>query len=81
MASILFLFFRNFYYACYSIILLLYVGGVALVEAAKGGHCDIVKLLLSEGADPNTKDWVSMYLHGIHVQVVMTIYCVFMNNV
>ena len=42
-----------------------------------------MKLLLSEGADPNAKDWVavSMYLHDIHVQVVITIYCMHMNNV
>ena len=65
----------------YSIILLLQDGGNALVAAAGGGHCDIVQLLLSEGVDPNAKDWVSMYLHDIHVQVVMTIYCMHMNNV
>ena len=65
----------------YSIILLLQYGGYALVAAAYEGHCDIVKLLLSEGVDPNAKDWVSMYLHDIHVQVVMTIYCMHMNNV
>ena len=40
-----------------------------------------MKLLLSEGADPNAEDWVSMYLHDIHVQVVMTFYCMHMNNV
>ena len=40
-----------------------------------------MKLLLSEGVDPNAEDEVSMYLHDIHVQVVMTIYCVHMNNV
>ena len=65
----------------YIIILLLQDGGDALVGAARGGYCDIIKLLLSEGADPNAKDWVSMYLHDIHVQVVMTIYCMHMNNV
>ena len=67
----------------YSIILLLQLGGNALVVAARGGHCDIVELLLSEGADPNAEDKVSMYmyLHDIHVQVVMTIYCMHMNNV
>ena len=65
----------------YSIILLLQDGGYVLVAAARGGHCDIVKLLLSEGADPNAEDGVSMYLHDIHVQVVMTIYCMHINNV
>ena len=65
----------------YSIILLLQGEGYALVAAAIGGHCDIVKLLLSERADPNAENWVSMYLHDIHVQVVMTFYCMHMNNV
>ena len=44
----------------YSIILLLQDGVNALVAAAYGGHCDIVELLLSEGADPNAVDVVSM---------------------
>ena len=65
----------------YSIILLLQDGSYVLVAAARGGHCDIVKLLLSEGADSNAENWVSMYLHDIHVQVVMTIYCMHMINV
>ena len=66
----------------YSSILLLQ-GVDALVAAARVGHCDIVELLLSEGADPNAEDKVSMYmyLHDIHVQVVMTIQCMHMNNV
>ena len=68
----------KYYSTC--IILLLQDGGNALVVAAYEGHCDIVKLLLSEGADPNAEDGVSMYLHDIHVQVVMKIYCMHMNK-
>ncbi|MGO9568404.1 MAG: ankyrin repeat domain-containing protein [Desulfomonilaceae bacterium] len=31
-------------------------GWTALMEAAKTGHLDVVKLLLDEGADVNAKD-------------------------
>ena len=41
------------------IILLLQGGDTPLIEAASSGHHNIVRLLLSEGADPNKPDRVS----------------------
>ena len=39
--------------------------------ASKKGHCDIAKLLLEKGAEPNAKDYVSY---------VCILYCTLINN-
>ena len=41
----------------------------ALHYASEGGHHDTLRVLLERGADPNTKDWVSMLKNNVHVRV------------
>ena len=56
-------------YDGYSIILLLQDGVDALSAAAREGHCDIVQLLLSKGANV---DIVSICIH-VHVCILVII--------
>lgn len=40
-----------------------YMGTTALIRAASSGHLDLVKLLMSRGADPTKANWYGTVLH------------------